>query len=434
MSEFLRRMDTDRNGRLDPSEIDERAKRFIEPMLRAAGIDPNRPVSIRRLEELRRSRDDRRSGDRDSDRRDRGSSNSRDSNDNEVALVPGFGNEYLDTAVLGFGLDESVETEWRSDYTKQHLDRARDTIRRYDLDKNGVLERSEWNGVSWRYGDPNGSDLNKDGRLTLKEFAERYAKRERDDAERRKDYEKQSADRRKENEQRRAAGGGSSGGDWRSRFFGSGGSSDRGGSSRDSSSTGSSSDDKEKTSSGTSKFDRRKSVRLATAMERLPRGLPDWFAQKDANGDGQVAMSEYASRWTESDVAAYVELDRNNDGLITPQEALDGPTSRSARSYEPRETQGSNATRSDTTRSDTTPADSASGSPSAEEKPAAPAESSSSGDKYQAYAKSYLDRRDANKNGVLEGDEWNDVRDAEKIDKNRNGKIDMRELLEHFKR
>jgi hypothetical protein len=68
--------------------------------------------------------------------------------------------------------------------------------------------------------------------------------------------------------------------------------------------------------------DRQKSYRFKTAKERLPAGLPSWFIAKDANGDGQVSMSEYSKSWTESQAAEFKRYDKNNDGIITAEEAM----------------------------------------------------------------------------------------------------------------
>lgn len=63
---------------------------------------------------------------------------------------------------------------------------------------------------------------------------------------------------------------------------------------------------------------KRKSYRFKTTKERLPT----WqFASKDANGDGQVSMREYARVWTERSAAAFQRYDRDNDGMITAKEA-----------------------------------------------------------------------------------------------------------------
>ncbi len=55
---------------------------------------------------------------------------------------------------------------------------------------------------------------------------------------------------------------------------------------------------------------------------RLPPGLPDWFLQRDANGDGQLSSAEYASEGTGSQRAQFARLDANGDDLLTPKELL----------------------------------------------------------------------------------------------------------------
>lgn len=62
---------------------------------------------------------------------------------------------------------------------------------------------------------------------------------------------------------------------------------------------------------------KRKSYRFKTMKERLP----NWrFASRDANGDGQVSMSEYARVWTDRTAAEFQRYDHNNDGMITAKE------------------------------------------------------------------------------------------------------------------
>jgi hypothetical protein len=75
-----------------------------------------------------------------------------------------------------------------------------------------------------------------------------------------------------------------------------------------------------------------KSGRFLTPKERLAKGLPDWFAEKDADGDGQVSMAEYAGEWTPEAVAEFNRFDLNHDGIVTAAECLratEGPRSKS---------------------------------------------------------------------------------------------------------
>jgi hypothetical protein len=73
----------------------------------------------------------------------------------------------------------------------------------------------------------------------------------------------------------------------------------------------------------------KKSYRFLSPQERLPRGLPDWFLRKDADGDGQVAMAEYASSgWSEALAEEFTKHDLNGDGVITPEECLKAANAR----------------------------------------------------------------------------------------------------------
>jgi EF hand len=53
---------------------------------------------------------------------------------------------------------------------------------------------------------------------------------------------------------------------------------------------------------------------------KLPAGLPDWFVKLDTDGDGQVGLYE----WKDSGrpLTEFAAIDRNGDGLITPDEML----------------------------------------------------------------------------------------------------------------
>ena len=52
------------------------------------------------------------------------------------------------------------------------------------------------------------------------------------------------------------------------------------------------------------------------------QGVSGGFIDKDANGDGQLQMSEFETRWTSRKLADFEKLDTNGDGVISPQEWL----------------------------------------------------------------------------------------------------------------
>jgi Ca2+-binding EF-hand superfamily protein len=65
-----------------------------------------------------------------------------------------------------------------------------------------------------------------------------------------------------------------------------------------------------------------KSGRFLTPKERLAKGLPEWFLEKDRDGDGQVSMAEFADEWTADVAAEFNRYDLNHDGIVTAAECL----------------------------------------------------------------------------------------------------------------
>jgi len=158
---------------------------------------------------------------------------------------------------------------------------AEGLIKQHDSDKSGMLEKSkgEWDKLK---DDQRDADANKDSVVTLEELIVKLQA-----------Y--------------------SSGSSRSSSSMSSGSSSTRSG--------GSSRSNWWKKES-TAKEEPKKSYRFLSPTERLPKGLPDWFARNDADADGQIMMSEFAAAWTESTAADFMKHDRDGDGIITPDEAL----------------------------------------------------------------------------------------------------------------
>lgn len=50
------------------------------------------------------------------------------------------------------------------------------------------------------------------------------------------------------------------------------------------------------------------------------QGLPAWFSARDANGDQQISMAEFAPKATESDLKEFASYDADGDGIITDKE------------------------------------------------------------------------------------------------------------------
>ncbi len=58
------------------------------------------------------------------------------------------------------------------------------------------------------------------------------------------------------------------------------------------------------------------------APSTLPRGLPDWFMERDTDGDGQLTINEFAPDGSAAQRRLFAEYDQNGDGVITPEEVL----------------------------------------------------------------------------------------------------------------
>ncbi len=305
--------DANRDGIIEPSEVHGRSRYIFERMTKEAGLDPTHSVSVselraavaRRLQKAKTeaapSSTTPASGDA---KRTDGSKEAADA----APQVAGFGVERQAPEVRGFGpaggtasspprssgpsrsSSSGGSTGSSGSPGDKNLDTrirryAESLLKRYDANKNGVLEKDEWKKMR---GSPEKGDRNKDGVITLEELTARLS-----------EYSRKSSS----SSSTTSSTSSTSTSSHRSRYS----------SSRD--------------SGGSADPGDRKSYRFLSATERLPKGLPDWFARKDANGDGQVAMAEYSTDWDDAKAGEFAKYDRNNDGLITPQECLDAESS-----------------------------------------------------------------------------------------------------------
>ena len=67
---------------------------------------------------------------------------------------------------------------------------------------------------------------------------------------------------------------------------------------------------------------RRHDSKFYVSRSRLPEGLPGWFLSRDADGDGQLTMAEYAPKATRTALAEFAHYDANGDGVITANECV----------------------------------------------------------------------------------------------------------------
>jgi len=270
---FLRSMDANRNGMLEPNEVPEERRGMLRYMAGRMGLDPEKPIPLDQVRE-RMSR-------RESERGEEGRSGK--SADKPEPLVPGFGEEQELAHVPAFGerveyvsLATSASQAALSKLDPERASRIRgfadSMFARYDRNRNGVLDKEEWESSRFAQG----ADGNNDGKVTKEELTARMAEFS---GRRSRDSDRDSSDSDKSD-------GGSDSGN----------------------------------SNG------RRSYRFLRATELLPDGLPDWFARNDANGDGQVAMVEYSSSWSDSKAREFLRYDLNHDGMVTARECLDAPS------------------------------------------------------------------------------------------------------------
>lgn len=401
-TEWLKRADANGNGQLEPDEVDDRMRGFLE---RFAGDDYNRdrPLDIdrmgrrmqERMEERRREEEERRRDDDDDDDRDRDRDRGRSESSEPQPLVPGFGlaDEIVALEpVPGFDVPLSTATSRTGpEYPEEVVRRVDDMLRRYDRNRNGQLDREEWENARWRT-DPNQSDANRDGILTRSELLGRITRFENED--RSRDEERRRGDddddRREESRDSgrpsfgRPGGGPPSGGpsggssgqpDDRIQRYAQGlmGRYDRNrngqlekdewsemrGNYAEADSNkdeiingdelaghlarmagGNSSRSGGSSSSSSASSGGQPTYRFLSPTERLPSGLPDWFARSDANSDGQVMMHEFSTTWDERKAEEFAGFDVNRDGVITPAEALGSPQPVASENRERTESRG----------------------------------------------------------------------------------------------
>ncbi|NLE36449.1 MAG: hypothetical protein GX621_00325 [Pirellulaceae bacterium] len=268
MEGFLRSMDRNGDGVIQESEIPEERRPMFRMMSQRMGLDPDKGVSIQGVRSAVESRM------REQGQRPPGEGGApwqMTPPPKEEPLVPGFGDDQSSQMAAAFGVRLEPTSGLRFSPEKKLDPQVEAAMRWFDRNQSGVLEREEWRRLP---GNPEEIDQNRDGRITGDEFAAFMAQRQR-----RRGQDNDSRDDRGEEE--------------------------------------------EEPSVVTSFVSRGEgSYRFRSAHERLPSGLPGWFGERDANRDGQVSMAEYSRTWSDSTVKEFARYDRNNDGVVTAEEAL----------------------------------------------------------------------------------------------------------------
>jgi Ca2+-binding EF-hand superfamily protein len=284
---FLDQMDANHNGQIDADEAAGPRRGYLDRLLERAEMKPSFPIPLKRLHEGLQRYYAQEAGQDGSGKPPAssggpaGPSKPSSSSSATTSTVPGFGtpgrpssgstsasSSPRPSVTPSTGSPSESSSSGGPSMEERIRGYAGNLIRQYDADKNGSLEKEEWSHMSMN---PTDADRNHDGHITLDELAA-----------------------------------------WLLAY-----SQNRSGSGSSSSSSSSAS----KMWAGTTSSGKR-SYRFLAPAERLPKGLPDWFTQKDANGDGQISMSEYSSNWTDEAAAEFAKYDLNNDGVITAAECL----------------------------------------------------------------------------------------------------------------
>ncbi len=374
-SSFIDRLDQNKNGMLDPEEMQGPAQFMVSRLQRDdPSIRADRPIPMSKFREaFDRMRGGRDGGGDDRSRGDDQEAEQRRSEAMEAApLVPGFGSveeEFLEP-VLGFGPAAELMAVEVTEADRREVE---ERMRRYDRNGDGVLSGDEvssrWDGNPWDF------DRNGDKKLSVNELVIRSA--------RKRVVESDPAINGKGRDDRR----------------------------RDKGKSGEASAPVEMPNA----YKGRKSY-LAN-VSKLPDGLPGWFASRDANSDRQVEMSEYADKWTNELVQEFAGFDLNGDGVITIGECQ--------RAVESGATAGAMASSSASPGQKTNDASTTAGTvPAGAGAPPAALTGIVPDEKSLKYAEKIIGRNDKNGDGMLTASEWTEMLiDPSPADANKDGRV-----------
>lgn len=309
---FLRPLDANRNGLIEASEVNDEAKRYLERTAERYGVQATLPLSIDKyrttvIEAYIRVRGS--GGPGGPSGRGPAPSGSPGPGAGGFSMAQnaspslGFGSSGTSSGMSGVGSTRTTSTGSSSGAVdERYRSYSANMLKRYDKNGNGALDREEWSqlrGEWWKSADANG-----DGTITVDEIIARLA-----------GYRSRFQSRSSTTTSSTTS----------SYSSPSTTSSSPVATSSSSSATNSPSTSNASTATSTTSSPApvvRKPYRFLTPAERLPAGLPDWFARKDANGDGQVTLAEFSDSLSDEVVAEFSKYDLNNDGAITPQECL----------------------------------------------------------------------------------------------------------------
>lgn len=301
---LLKKMDTNADGRLEAGELSLRQRVLVRRLAKQYGHDPEQSLTIAKFtrskaptdkpEQLSAKRGKKRaagaaadtdkpqqnptpdtsapstkSGPQDAAPRNKGFgiSGRKFGASRETGGGKGFGSRSTRLQV-----EATEKLSFEEKYGRRVTRYVKGVLRRYDKNQSGALELAEWRNVEWS-SPPKPSDTNGDQRLSKIELCERTAKR------------------------------------WNI--------TPKPGIPRDPPRPSKGVASRQRSSNARPE----KTYRYVSPYERLPADIPDWFREKDQDRDGQIAMREFASKWSQSQVERFRNQDHNGDGFLSPQEA-----------------------------------------------------------------------------------------------------------------
>jgi hypothetical protein len=318
---YLRPLDANRNGLIEASEVNDQAKNYLARTAERYGVQATFPLAIDKyrsavVEAYLRVRGNGGPGGPPPG----GPGASGGGSPTGGSRPGGLGMAQNTSTVSGFGISSSNAaiasstpntTAASSAVDERYRAYAANMLKRYDKNGNGALDRDEWNqlrGEWWK-----SADANNDGTITVEEIVGRLA-----------GY--RSRFRAATTTSTTSSSGTPP--NSTSSSYTSATTSSSASSTASTTTPASTSPSASSAASPTATTVVRKPYRFLTPTERLPAGLPEWFARRDANGDGQVTLAEFSSALTDEVVAEFARFDRNNDGVVTPKECLDAAQGR----------------------------------------------------------------------------------------------------------
>ena len=312
LRESLERLDTNADGVIAPDEITPLSRPFLERIGKARRLSLEKPNTIEKWQEAARIHFALQNGVSEQRVRPEGDS-----------TVKEFGPLRDEPVIPEFGLPDM-----KYPYLVDDLEEADRTLRRCDRNKDGYVDRQEAARNKWTHRNPFEMDLDGDGRLSRLELAQRYARRrllagasqELVQKARRVGSEiKPSTDGRQQRDARWYRKEGSKSyltATILGRFD-----ANRNGRLELSEAEGLGMPASQIDADRNGELSREElQAYLSPIQEQSSAGdesIPSWFYELDADRDGQVSMTEYISDWTDENVAQFLDLDLNQDGLLT---------------------------------------------------------------------------------------------------------------------